>query len=164
MISFRKIIVAVCITLLIFVTISSAQDESFKTNVRKHIIEAEREALLRTPQENKLEGVLYTLLKSSERADTSAEAKAKFSLIMRDDKRLHVDSLGRIRIVVYLWTLGAADSVSSLIESQDGVVEHVGLVPYMIGRISPRRLRNLISCELIQRIGEENPGHTRSVK
>ncbi len=142
------------------ISIVISQQEEFKKNARKHMDKAEKEKMLRTQDENKLEGSLYDLLRLSEQADTSAKQKQILGKQLKIDKNLDVDQKGRIKVDVLLNSNNEADDVVKIIRSLDGEVIHVGLVAYITCRIDPKKLRDLISVQAITRIEEIEPAIT----
>jgi hypothetical protein len=125
---------------------------------------AERENMPRTTEENKLQGLTYHLLRLAEEADTSAKKQEELSKFLADYKDLHADSTGSVIIITELTGLGQSDRVAKFIESIDGIVIHIGLVPYIECRIHPKSLRDLISDPGISGIREEVMGVTRKSK
>ena len=161
MLRLSNIIAACCTVLVLNVSACVPQVDTFRENAGKHMREAEREKMLRTREENKLEGALYHLLRSAEQADTSAEQKLILHKRLKTERDLDADSLGRVRVILELRSLSDNTDVRQLVESNGGRVEEVGLVPYIRCKINPKNLRNLISAYQIERIRYSTPGSTK---
>ena len=146
------VITTLVTALFLNVSIAFTQVDSFMINVRKNIEKAEKEKALRTKEEDKLETPLYQLLRLAEEADTSLEKKAKLSKLMKKDKFFHVDTEGRVRVIIDLKSLDDTDNVKSIIHSLGGGVEQVGLVPYIQCTVHPKKLRSLIRSDAIRLI------------
>jgi len=149
-------------SILLSASFTFSQDD-FDINIRKSIKEAEKQKALRTDDENRLGEHFYKLLRLAEEADSSAEKKVELTNQLKSRKNLNVDSKERIRVVIELYQLSDANSVAAMIQSLDGEIEQIGLVPCIIFKIHPKNLRRLISNKSIRSIRESVPGQTRSI-
>ncbi|MBI5474081.1 MAG: hypothetical protein HY961_17235 [Ignavibacteriae bacterium] len=162
----RKFRIIATLTTMILLSISggSAQVDSFMINARKSIEKAEKEKALRTTEENKLEGTLLHILRLAEQQDTSETKRAQLSQLMNamiSQKLLHVDSQGRIRVVIDLKSLSDTTEVKELIRSSGGEIKDVGLVPFISCFIHPAKLDNLVALPSVLLVREPMRGRHR---
>ncbi len=142
------------ILFLFMLTVNEAftQIDSFQINVNRNIEKKILEKAAVTDEENKLRGVLLNILQLSEKSDTSLESQTKLTHFFNNLKSLKNDSLGRIKVVLNLSSTNDTNSVKEMIESIGGIVDKVGRIPFIICRIPPKKLRNLINSPFIRNI------------
>jgi hypothetical protein len=154
------------VTLIVLLSTAKvySQDDNFLRNVRKSLDNKKKEQALRTNDENKLGGILYHLLRSSEEADTSVEKRAKLNELLNGNKDLHADSQGRVMLILVLRSEQDTASVALLVRSLAGEIEQVGWVPFIRCRVYPKSLRSLISNGLILRIQQAAEGRHGGIR
>lgn len=157
-------LIAVAILFVLYLLSAStifSQEDHFLENVNKNLEKSKKEKALRPKEENKLSGNLSTILKLSEQADTSKEKKEELSLWLKMDKDLHTDNNGNIIIIIELFSLNDTDNVKQMIQSVGGEIVKIGLTPYISCKIRPKKLRNIISSNLIREITKSTYGSVR---
>jgi len=93
----------------------------------------------------------YKLLRLAEEADSSAEKKVELTNQLKSRKNLNVDSKERIRVVIELYQLSDANSVAAMIQSLDGEIEQIGLVPCIIFKFTLKICADLFLTNLFVR-------------
>ncbi len=152
---YRSSLIIILVMTLLGVTTTIAQVDSVRNRMQANIQKAEQEKASRTNDENKLQGLLFRFLRLAEEADTSIAKREQFTrqtTLYHNKKMIEMDSDGRIHVVVDLRSLDDTGTVKQTIESWGGVIEKVGLVPYIGCRIKPKNLRFLIPLHSVRRI------------
>jgi hypothetical protein len=151
-------------TLLVFILfgISFAQDDSQK-NIKKEMEQIEKENKSISNEEQKLcSGLLISMLRLAEKADSSDSAKQELKKEIKTFEENRPDSKDRIHIVLTIRSLNDMSNVVEKIQSFDGFIEEAGKsVPYIICKIHPKWLLNLIRDDSIMRITNQMMGHTQ---
>ncbi len=134
------------------VVIALGQQQKSEEGVRKAIEEREKQQMVRTRDEKKLEGPLYQLLLLAEQSDTSKEKKRQFAKFLRAEKNLHADPQNRISVIAELNSSSETTEVKNRILELGGQIQNVGVVPYVRFMIPVKHLRGLLSMPAIFRI------------
>ena len=102
-------------------------------------------ARARRSDDDKRLGYFYQIVSLAERADTSEQCKEQL--------KMYVDSEGRIDVNFVLRDISMIDSVVKQIKSLDGIVINSGkYVAYVIGKVYPRSLRQIIKSDDVLRV------------
>ena len=103
--------------------------------------------------EVKLEGDLREILHLAEQADSSSESRRMLDQLLEKYRGGQIDSLNRIDIELELGETSAYDSITALVQAQDGKVDYMGsFSSYMICRVHPKTLRDLIGVGTVHAI------------
>jgi hypothetical protein len=122
-----------------------------------------KERAERTPEEDKLDGILLALVRVADGRDTSAQKIQAASDLLRDDKDLDADSLGRINVNIFLKGVSYQEEVAARVDSLDGVVRYASFtLPDMGCKISPKNVLTLASLPGILRMECPHHGFTRT--
>lgn len=107
--------------------------------------------------EAKLEGDLREILDLAEQSDSSSESRRVLDQSLEKYRGGHIDSLNRIDVELELGESSAYDSITALVQAQDGKVDYMGTYSsYMICRVHPRTLRDLIGVGTVHAIRIRN--------
>jgi hypothetical protein len=130
--------------------------ETTQAHELRQIAEAEADDKARSPDERKLQGVLYLVLRCAERTDTSARAQAIYLATMQNQS----DGSGRLRVILTLGGTSAIDPVTAELKLRGAEVEdNSPRHPYIRCLVRPLALRQIIAIGSVYSVEIPTPGY-----
>ena len=142
------------VTSILLIASSAFTQGNFYQRVTKDMEQRDKEKKSLTKEEQKLScGLLVTMLQMAEKADSSDSIKQEFKKRVNEYERNKVDSKDRIHIIIVLRSIADIGNMVTKIQSLDGIVEEQGeTVEYVVCKIHPKKLRDLILDNSVNRI------------